>query len=215
MPELAKGLKDKFYRIKTATIQKLASSPYKADPVVLEEIELLAKKDNNSKVRAAAINFLVKNGDKKYASIYETAINDSSYTVAGAALKGLTAIQPENALALAKKYAPDAKGELGKEVNSVLLDQGTEADFDMLDHLYRKAPLSQEKVGLTDKFGKYLIKVNDLAKVKKGIDAIMLFRNAIPEQFRGFVDQSFKSTFDKIAAAKGKEIEEYVKSVFK
>ncbi len=215
MPEIAKGLKDKFARIKTLTIQKLAASPYKNDPVVLEEIEALAKKDNSKKVMAAAINYLVKNGDKKYASIFENAINDSSYTVAGAALKGLSALNPDNAYTLAKKYSADAKGDLGNEVNRILIEKGTEADFDFIANSYNTAAPSQEKVGMTDKFADFLLKVNDLAKIKTGIDYMMNFRNIIPEQFRGFVDPSFKTAFDKLSKAKGKEIEEYVKAVFK
>jgi len=70
-------------------------------------------------------------------------------------------------------------------------------------------------VGMTDKFADFLLKVNDLAKIKTGIDYMMNFRNIIPEQFRGFVDPSFKTAFDKLSKAKGKEIEEYVKTVFK
>jgi aminopeptidase N len=215
MPEIAKGLKDKFYRIKTTAIQKIASSPYKADPVVLEEIETIAKKDNNARARAAAINYLVKNGDKKYLPIFESAVNDSSYSVAGAGLKGIVASKPESALTLAKKYAADAKGDLGKEVNRILLAEGSEADFDMISAIYSNAPLSQEKVELTEKYGKFLEKVTDLSKIKKGIDDMMVFRNAIPAQYRNFVDPTFKAIFDKISASKGKEIEEYVNKVFK
>ena len=214
MPELAKGLNDKFGGLKILTMQKLATSPYKADAVVLEQIETLAKSDNK-KVKAAAINYLVKNGNAKYLSLYQAAVNDSSYSVAGAALKGLVALDAANAYTLAKKFSSDAKGALGSAVSDVLVSNGTEADFDFISAMYNDAPLSQEKFNSTSKYAMYLTKVNDLAKVKTGIDHIMKFRNAIPMSFRGQVDPGIKGSLDKIAKAKGAEIEEYVKSVFK
>jgi aminopeptidase N len=213
-PELAKGLNDKFGGLKILTIQKLGTSPYKADKIVLEQIVDLTK-SSNKKVKAAAISYLVKNGDAKYLSIYQAAVNDSSYRVAGAALKGLVAIDSANAYTLAKKFSSDAKGALGATVNDILISNGTEADFNFISKMYDDAPLSQEKITMTTKYASYLAKLNDLAKVKIGIDNIVKVRNLVPEQFRSFVDPTIKSAFGKISKAKGTEIEEYIKTVFK
>lgn len=215
MPELALGLHDRFYKIRISAIQKLALSAYKTDKVVISDIEEMAQKDKHSLVRAAAIDFLIKNGDAKYQSIYTAAVNDSSYSVAGAGLKGLSTLDPASAYSLAKKYSVDAKGRLGDEVNNTLLSQGTEADFDFIAKSYNDAPLSQEKLSMNDKFAAYLIKLNDNSKVKAGIDMMMGFYNKIPSQFRNFVNASFKSSFDKISKAKGKDIEDYINAVFK
>ncbi len=214
LPELANGLSDKFGGLKILTITKLGSSPYKADKEVLAEIEGLTK-SANKKVKAAAISYLVKNGDKKYLSIYQAAISDSSYRVAGAALKGLAALDSANAYTLAKKYSNDAKGALGNVINDILLSAGTEADFDFISKMYNDAPLSQEKVTATGKYAGFLAKLNDLSKVKKGIDNIVVFRNAIPEQFRSFVDASFKKSLAVVSVAKGSEIENYITNAFK
>ena len=213
-PELAKGLSDKFGGLKILTMQKLGTSAYKADKVVLEQIEGLVK-TTNKKVKAAAINYLVKNGDAKYLPIYQAAVTDSSYSVAGAALKGILAQDPANALLLAKKFSTDAKGSLGVVVNDVMLKNGTEADFDFISNIYKNAPLSQEKVTMTTKYGEYVSKLTDIAKMKKGIDNMIDFRNAIPGQFKEMVSPMFKTAFDKMTKAKGAEIEEYIKAVFK
>ena len=215
MPELAKGLNDKFSGLKIFTIQKLAASPYKTDAVVLEEVERLAKTDNNKKVKAAAINFLVKNGNAKYLSVYQAAVNDSSYSVSGAALKGLVALDPSNAYTLAKKFSSDAKGTLGNVVNDVMMTNGTEADFDLISKAYNDGPISFEKIQTTAKYADYLAKLNDNTKVKKGIDNILAFRNQIPEQFRGNVDPQFTAALAKITKAKGAEIGDYIKANFK
>ena len=156
-----------------------------------------------------------KNGDAKYKYIYQEAINDSSYSVAGAALKGLVALDGESAYAMAKKYGTGARGALAIAANEILIEKGTEADFDLIASFYKQAPASQEKVMATTKFGSYLSKLNDIQNVKTGIDYMMDFRSAIPEQYHMYIDPTFKTAFDKIGKAKGAEIENYIKSVFK
>ncbi len=215
MPEIAKGLHDKFFKLKISTMQKIGSSPYKADPVVLSDIEDMAKKDNNKKVRAAAISYLVKNGDPKYLPIFQDAVSDSSYSVAGAAFRGLAKFDSANAYTLAKKYSNDAKGDLGNEISKILFKYGTEADFDFIAKSFKDFPLTQEKMGVTESFIQYLLKINDISKIKKGIDLIIELRNLVPEPYRPYVDPSFKNGFDKLSNAKGKEVEDYIKSVFK
>ncbi|MBC7866536.1 MAG: M1 family metallopeptidase, partial [Gloeobacteraceae cyanobacterium ES-bin-316] len=113
MPEVAKGLNDKFAGLRQYTLQKIATTPYKTDAVVLETIQNIAKTDKDKKTRAAAITYLAKNADAKYLPIYQSAVNDSSYSVAAAGLKGLVALDAANAYSLAKKYSSDAKGALG------------------------------------------------------------------------------------------------------
>lgn len=215
MPELAKGLHDKFSGIRQYTISRLATSPYKSDKVVLEEMERIAKTDADKKTRAAAINFLGKAMDKKYQPIFESAISDSSYSVAGEALDALATLDPANAYSLAKKYSDGARGTLQNAIIDILIQQGSEVDFDYILDAYDKAPLSQEKLMLNAKLASFLAKVNDINKVKNGIDKMLKFRNAIPAAYRGYVDPSFKSSFDKISKAKGAEVETYVKENFK
>ena len=215
MPELAKGLHDKFAGLRMSTIEKIAASPYKNDAVVLETMEGIAKNEPDKKTRAAAIKFLAKTKDAKYLPVYQSNVADSSYSVAGAALEGLTTLDSANAYTLAKKYSSDAKGALGNVINNILVKNGTEADFDFIAANYDKAPPSFEKIKQTSEFANYLSKLNDITKIKTGIDNIMHFRKIIPEQFRPQTDPSFKSAFDKIAAGKGKEVKDYIDSVFK
>jgi aminopeptidase N len=215
LEQLKLGLGDPFFKLRIAAIQKIGTTSYKKDSVVIGEIENLAKNDKNRKVKAAAIQFLVKNGGKQFLPVYEKAITDSSYNVAGAAFKGIIALQPDRAYGLAKQYANDAKGVLGEEIIKVLINEGTEADFEFISKTFSETPMSQAKFSMADKFGDFLIKLNDLKNVKKGIDQMVALRNMLPAQYRKFVDPGFKKTFDKIIKAKGKEIEAYVNTVFK
>ena len=215
MPEVAKGLTDKFAGIRQFTIQRIAATPFKSDKAVLSTMEDIAKMEKDKKTRAAAISFLVKNGDAKYLPIYQAAVNDSSYSVAGAALKGLIALDGDNAYGIAKKYSNDAKGALGVAVTEVLISKGTEADFDFIADAYKNSPPSQDKVTQSAQFASYLTKLDDVSKIKKGVDYMMDFRNLIPKEYWSFIDPTFQAAFDKIIKAKGGEVETYIKSVFK
>ena len=47
---------------------------------------------------------------------------------------------PPMLYSLAKKYSADAKGTLGEVVNKIIIDNGTEADFDFIATRYEEAP---------------------------------------------------------------------------
>ena len=215
MKELAEGLKDKYGPLREFTLNKLAESTAAPDASVLQATEQLIAKEKNKKAKAAAINLLVKTGDAKYLPVYKANINDSSYSVAGAALNGLASLEPENAYTLAKKYSSDAKGDLGTAVDGIIIENGTEADFDFIATRFDKAPLSQSKFESLEGFCNFLGKVKNLDNVKKGIDMVVKFRNAIPESFRGFTDPAINASLKKVSAAKGKEIEDYINEKLK
>ncbi len=210
MKELTLGLKDKYALLRRFTIQKLGLSKLAKDTDVITAIEAIAGNEKDKKTKAAALNLLVKKADAKYLALFRSNVEDSSYSVAGAALQGLTALDPANAYTLAKKYSNDAKGDLGEAVSSIIMGNGTEADFDFIASRYDKAPLSEAKLNMTETFCTYLEKVNNLDNVKKGIDMILKFRNSIPEQFRGFTEPAFKTGFDKLSKAKGSDIADYI-----
>jgi aminopeptidase N len=215
MPELAEGLKDKYAPLRKSTITKLAASKLAADAAIVKTIEAMANTDKDKKTRAAAIKFLAKNKDAKYKSLYEKNLSDSSYSVAGASLDALAALEPSTAYELAKKYSNDAKGGLGEIVGDIIMAQGNEADFDFIATKYNQMPLSQEKVEGTPAFCAYLEKVNNLDNVKSGIDMVIKFRNAVPDQYKGFIDPVVISSLNKLAKAKGIEIEKYISEKMK
>ena len=210
MKELAEGLKDKYAALRRSTIQKLGESKFAKDAEVISGIENLAGTETDKKTKAAAIRFLGKLKDARYKDLFTKNVSDSSYTVSGAALQALIMLEPETAYTLAKKYSNDAKGDLGDAIAEVIMSKGNESDFEFILNLYDKSAPSQDKLTSSETFCAFLEKVNNLANVKKGIDAILRFRKLIPEQYRGFTDPSFKAGFDKLSKAKGTEIADYI-----
>ena len=215
MKEIALGLNDPYEGLRKLSIDRLTKSKFNKDEAIILQIEQIAATEKARKTKASAIRFLAGLNNQKYSDLFQKNVSDSSYSVAGAALKGLSNLQPEKSYSLAKKYADDARGELGDVVNTVLVEQGTEADFDFIAKRYNDAPLSQDKLEMTDTFAAFLIKMNDEVKIKKGIDYIISFRNKIPEQYRNFTDGTFKTAFANISKAKGQVIADYITSVFK
>ena len=219
MKELAEGLNDRYDGLRAYTLDKLATNKSLLTPEVLNKIEQLANNDLSKKVKAKALGILVSQNDKKYIPLFTKYASDSSYTVSGNALEGLTKLDPSNAYTLAKKYSNDAKGKLGSVIANEIMANGTEADFDFVLAQYKDAPPSQEKLQLTTEFGDYLAKVKDAAKVRRGVDEIMKFRNIIPDQFRSLTDPAFKQSFDKISKAQrqagNKDVADYIGGLMK
>jgi aminopeptidase N len=215
MQELMVGLKDTYASLREYTINSLAESKFSNDAEVLKEIEELAVKDSFKKVKAAALNLLAITTDTKYRNLYKNNISDESYSVAGAALNGLAALEPSNAYTLAKKLSIDAKGDLGTIVDEIIMINGAENDFDFIASRFDKAPFSQEKFGFLGGFIDYLSQIKNTVFIKKGIDLILKFRNGIPESYKNFTDPGIKEGLHKIAKVKGAEIEAYLKEMWK
>lgn len=198
---LAIGLNDKYHGLRLFTLQKIDQAKSYTVPSVLNTIEQMADKDPDKLVQAEALSILAKVNDKKYESLFNKYVNDSSYSVSGAALDGLTELEPDQAYVLAKKFSKDARGRLGSVVTKTLMANATEDDFNIILENYKNAPLSQAKIQATVAFGNYLAKIKNADDVRKGIDEMINVRNQIPERFRNFVDPAFKQAFDRVSAA--------------
>ena len=212
LKELKLGLTDKFEGLRRFTIERLSRSKMADDAAVIAGIEDIANNDSDKKTKAAAIKYVAKLADKKYLPLFTKFVGDSSYSVAGASLEGLEKLDSTKAYELAKKYSADAKGALGDVVNKTLVAYGKEADFEFIASRFNDSPLSQEKIAETNDFCNFLAKLTDSNKVKKGIDIVISFKNAIPAQYHDFTDPPIKQGLNKIANAKGEEIKAYISS---
>ncbi|MBC7507238.1 MAG: M1 family metallopeptidase [Ferruginibacter sp.] len=210
MKELALGLTDKYAGLRKQTIESLMDSKLATDDAVIKTIETIAAAETDNKTKAAALTFLGARGYSKYQPLFTKYINDSSYSVAGAALSGLIATDPASAYTAAKKYAADAKGALAEAILSSIIIQGNEEDYDIVTNLFNNTPFSQEKIGMGFGIVNYLGKIKDINKIKKSIDAVMAVRKSIPDQYKSMSDPAFKQALDVLGKAKGKEIETYI-----
>ncbi|HXL57187.1 MAG TPA: M1 family metallopeptidase, partial [Chitinophagaceae bacterium] len=90
MHELLLGLKDKFAGLRSYTLEQIEDdSTLTSEAATLQTIENMVKTDSDRKVRAKALELLASTEDVKYKPLFEQYVNDSSYSIAGAALEGL------------------------------------------------------------------------------------------------------------------------------
>ncbi|MBP6144135.1 MAG: M1 family metallopeptidase [Sediminibacterium sp.] len=200
------AIKDSFHIIRSIALNSY--NPSAIDAAMEAQILELASKDKVSTVREDAINVLSKLNKANYLPYFEKWINDSSYTVAGAALAGLAQLDTVKALTYAKAFSTQTiKKRLNKEVASILIQYGDASVFDFIANAYSTLNIqSSEKFEMTAPFGKLLQQTTDPVKFKKGIDLIVEFREAIPQGYRVQTDPyfNFKILGDILKAKKQK-----------
>lgn len=203
---LKTALKDKYFGLRNYTLGKLDMKKENVKKEVEAIVIDLAKADAKSVVRARALGLLSNYNKGEYKEILIKALNDSSYSVAGTALEALGKVDEkvafEKALQLSKL---PAKGKLQQEITASAIKFGDESAFEMIADNYINMPLSQAKFEATGPFGQFLAKVKDTEKLKKGVDAIVAFREAIPESFREQTDPFINGSVLKTLLSKKEE----------
>ena len=209
------AIKDTFHVIRSIALTSY--NPTAIDASMEAQILELAAKDKVSSVREDAINVLSKINKPSFTPLYEKWVNDSSYTVAGAALAALEIVDSAKAIDIAKAFSKQTlKKRLNTVVTTILTKYGDEQMFDFVASTYGKLNIqSSEKFEMTMPFAQLLIKTTDPIKFKKGIDLIVEFREAIPQGYRVQTDPyfNFKILGDIIKAKKQKGETELVAMV--
>jgi aminopeptidase N len=206
------AIKDSFHVLRSIALNSY--NPTAIDAAMEAKILELAAKDKVSTVREDAINVLSKINKPSFTPLYEKWVNDSSYTVAGAALAALEIVDSAKAIAIAKEFSKQTlKKRLNTVVTTIITKYGDEQMFDFVANTYAKLNIqSSEKFEMTMPFAQLLIKTTDPVKFKKGIDLIVEFREAIPQSYRVQTDPyfNFKILGDIIKAKKQKGETEFV-----
>ncbi len=206
-------LKDKFSGLRTYALGKIGALTDK--DAYIKAIAALATTEKDNKTKAAALKILAKLKDVQYSNLFKNNVGAVSYNVAGAALEGLIALNPNDAYTEAKKYVSDAQGALGVAVSNAIIEKGSETDFEFLNEKMVNAPLSESSFTIIQNFANYLSKIKNIGLVKKGLDAVSAFRKKIPAQFLSQVDPAIKGMLAPAGKAHGAEVETYIEDMFK
>jgi aminopeptidase N len=185
------AIKDTFHVIRSIALNSY--NPSAIEAAMETKIIQIAQTDKVSTVREDAINVLSKINKPIFTPLYEKWVNDSSYTVAGAALAALEIVDSTKAIAIAKQFSTQPlKKRLNAVVTTILTKYGDVEVFDFVANTYAKLNIqSSEKFEMTMPFAQLLIKTTDPVKFKKGIDLIVEFREAIPQGYRVQTDPYF------------------------
>ncbi len=200
------AIKDTFHVIRSIALNSY--NPTAIDAAMEAQVIQIASSDKVSTVREDAINVLSKINKPGFTALYEKWVNDSSYTVAGAALAALEIVDSAKAFTIAKQFSTQPlKKRLNAVVTTILTKYGDVSVFDFVANTYGKLNIqSSEKFEMTMPFAQLLTKTSDPVKFKKGIDLIVEFREAIPQGYRAQTDPyfNFKIIGDIIKAKKQK-----------
>jgi len=183
------ALTDKYHGLRNFAISK-ADLKKETVKTGFESVLLnLAKSDKYATVRASAIQKLGDYKKAEYADLFKKAVTDSSYTVAGNALAALIKVDPAASSALVKQLAEKpSKGILQEVVMSEILKSGDESMAEKIIGDFAKMPLSQGKFQALNGLATYLSAIKNAEKIKWGVDEIVKFRDAIPENFKNQTD---------------------------
>jgi aminopeptidase N len=212
---LIDALTDPYFRIRSLAITNLGK--VKPEDAIISKIEVIAKNETRKMVKAEAITYLANLKKDSYKALFKEATKDSSYTVAGAALEALTAIDSVSALQLANELSKEpSKGRLNEAISSVLISYGDEKAFKAVSESYEKMPLSFPKVQMSATYATFAAKLTNMEEFKKAVDAIIEFRDLIPASAKAQTDPiingALKELVQKKEAAGASEMAAYVKS---
>ena len=178
------ALNDKSNRMRRGNLSRINPADKNLLGALEPGIVTLAKSDKSKLVRAQAINLLANLKKPEYMEIFKAGLNDSSYSVAGASLFGLSQLDKNLALAEAKKLATKPnKGSLKDAISSAYMNSGSEELFAVVSENYKKMQW-WEQLGQVNDFAGYLSELKSVDKIKKGTDLIIAGSKSIPEQYQ-------------------------------
>ncbi len=211
--ELSGGLSDKYSGIRSFTLDKYQEDTSLLNGETLQVIESIAQHDPDKITQSKAIAVLAATGNKSYLPVFLKYTTDSSYSVSGEALQGLYNLDSNRAFLLAKKFSSDAKDRLGEVVNTILQERGTDRDFQLVAERYQSNHSRQKLRKETPQFCEYLARISDQDAIKAGVDLIIQYKNSLPESYKVYAGKIIQKCLEKLAAAKGGEISDYIKSM--
>jgi aminopeptidase N len=180
------ALKDKNESLRKLAIDSLDLKNLKLKTELESILFDIAKTDAKKTVRASAIKKLGEYGNPQYAAFFKSAINDSSYSVSGNAIEALYFIDPAAALSEVNRVKNQpARGNLAYIISALLIESGDESSADIILGNFERLPFSQNKMDLLPQIGAFLNKTRNADIFKRGIDAIVEFRDKMPGSYKG------------------------------
>ncbi|RYY34366.1 MAG: M1 family peptidase [Sphingobacteriaceae bacterium] len=165
------ALKDKYYGLRIEAIEALNMSSdevrNQAQPVLMQ----IARNDENTLVRAAAIKVLGKLKASGMLTLFKEGLSSQSYAIQGASLNAIAGLEPAEALKAAKGFEKDNKGELSKAIIATYASYGSDAEWPFLFEKF-KGLGPQAKFDILPKFGEIAGKVNNTAYAQQGLNEL-------------------------------------------
>lgn len=182
---LKTAIRDRYYELRILALHTADLKKETVKQALESAIFAVAKGDPEPKVRAEAIMALSLYDKQIYRELITRAVNDSSYTTAGAALLSLNQLDKPGAYAAAKTLsATKAKDKLAEAISHIFAENSKTEDLDYVLNWYNALPFGQTKLENANTVAYYAIQVQNTAAVKKATDALVAFRDQIPVAYQ-------------------------------
>ncbi|HTE01887.1 MAG TPA: M1 family metallopeptidase [Mucilaginibacter sp.] len=171
---LIAALKDKYYGLRLKAIQALNMKNDDIHNAALPILTSLAQTDDNTLVRAAALNMLAKLKASGNLTLFKQALNSQSYAIQAAALNGINQLDPAQALSIAKTFEKEDNDLLTRSVISVYADNGKSEQWPFVYKQFTDANV-RGKLTLIRRFAQMTGNIDSPANAQQGIAAIKNF----------------------------------------
>ncbi len=168
------ALSDKYYGLRIDAMNSVNMANDQMRNAAQPIIEKIARGDENTLARAAAISVLGKLKASGMTNLYKEALQSQSYAVQGAALEALALINPTEALKYAKTFEKDNKGDLTKAIIGVYAESGSDAEWPFVYEKY-EASQPQAKFDAMTPFAGMAARVKSPAYAQQGINTLKEF----------------------------------------
>lgn len=165
------ALKDKYYGLRIKAIRALNMKNDDIHNAALPVLTSLAQSDENTLVRAAAMNLLAKLKLQDNMAMFKQGLKSESYAVQGAALNGIDQLDPAQALELAKGFEKDNSGALTTAIVGVYAESGKSAQWPFVYKHFSEGDINN-KFMLIRKFAQMTGTVDSPADAQQGIEAL-------------------------------------------
>ncbi len=205
---IKKALKDPYYGLRLLALEKVDVNMNRTSlqTELKSTLEELGRNDKRPTVKGRAIGLLGKYENAAYRPIFENAIQDSSYSISGYGLQAMSRIDSARALQSAiqlSKYP--SRGKLDESITAILIAAGREEAYELLLKTFSSMDISPEALQLMPQITLLMEKVIDEAKVNKGVDMIVRFRDRVPVQYQsqisGYINNLLRTLANKKSAA--------------
>jgi aminopeptidase N len=165
------ALKDKYYGLRIKAIRGLNMTNDDVRNAAQPTLLSMAKTDENTLVRAAAISTLGKLKAAGMLPTFTEALKSESYAVQGAALTAISLQDPAQALTLAKGFEKDNKGALTQALVHTYATAGGDSEWPYVYKQYNSAEI-QGKFTMMREFANMTGTVKSPEYAQQGITAI-------------------------------------------
>jgi hypothetical protein len=169
---IVSALNDKFWTLRLDAINALKDLQPGHEKEIKETLVMLAKRDEKSLVRSAAIDFLASHyTDADLQDLYKNGMNDRAYSVLGSSLGAIAKAKPEEGMALAKQYENEKSVDVLYAVADMYANYGSDDNNDFYVKSESKFT-GFNKIGFVTEYAAFLTRVKKDQTVISGAELL-------------------------------------------